>query len=207
MGWVMYFLYRRGDKNVRLIDYSRVGLDLRALKKSIPYLILTLGIPLLTYNILAYVLDLPLWWPRPISWTLTGDVLIAFGMIFIFYLSIEVISKTQLLEQWYEFPNYKGYIQEIVINGTITFVILIVAYLIGGLGMNADLKWLITQDNNGAMIMLVVNGLILLIQGYIAYMGAYLYARTKSIFTVALFEAIIVILLITGKLAFIYAVF
>ena len=67
MGWVMYFLYRRGDKNVRLIDYSRVGLDLRALKKSIPYLILTLGIPLLTYNILAYVLDLPLWWPRPIS--------------------------------------------------------------------------------------------------------------------------------------------
>ena len=133
--------------------------------------------------------------------TLTGNVLIAFGMIFIFYLSIEVISKTQLFERWYEFPNYKGYIQEIVINGTITFVILIVAYLIGGLGMNADLKWLITQDNNGAMIMLVVNGLILLIQGYIAYMGAYLYAGTKSIFTVALFEAIIVTLLITGKLA------
>jgi hypothetical protein len=195
-----------GDKHTKQVNLAKIGLSWQGFKQSVKFVSISIGIPVLVYNIIAWPLLVPRFYPRPLDLGVYRDVLIVFFAIFLFYFSLEVISKTQLFELPYEYPSWKGYVQEVLVNGTLIWLMWIVAYLVGGLFMNEHLKWLIVQNNFGAFMLLAVNGIMIGIQGIMAYLSAFFYQRTKNIFSVVLFQTVIVVLVITGKLVFIFSV-
>ena len=203
---VMIFLNKRGEKNTKKIELKKIGLTFKGLFKALQFLVLVIGIPLISYNIFAILFRYPKIFPRPYSPRLYFEVLVFFLMTLFFYFNLEIISKTQLFEQQNIYPNFKGYLQEIIINGSIIWLMWLLSYLIGGIFINSKLKWLLFQGNTGSAALIVIGIIMIGFQGFMAYTSAFFYQQTRNIFAIALIQAAAVTLLMTGKYIFIYSV-
>lgn len=203
---LLYWRSVKHDSHVKKIELNHIGVSKSGFIFGLAYTILVLGIPLLVYNGLAAILKAPYIFPRPFSIQIYSQILLTFLMIFSFYYSLEFISKTQMFNQDYAFGSLKGYFQEIFVNGSVIWLMWLISYLIGGVFMNQKLLWLIFQGNTGSFFIIVIGTIMIVAQGIMAYISAFVYQQTHNITAVALIEAGIITLLMTGKFVFIYSV-
>ncbi len=203
---IMFILQKKGDPRTRKIKLKKIGLTPTGFCKALLFLLLVIGVPLLSYNLLAIIFRYPKIIPRPFSKRLYLEVFVFFLMTFFFYFNLEMISKTQLFEQQNIYPSFKGYLQEIVINGSIIWLMWLLSYLIGGIFINSHLKWLLLQGNTGSAALIVIGIIMIGFQGFMAYTSAFFYQQTRNIFAITLIQAAAVTLLMTGKYIFIYSI-
>ncbi|MHA1896515.1 MAG: alpha/beta hydrolase family protein [Promethearchaeota archaeon] len=209
--WIYALLTYRSYKHSRFygpfVDLSRVGASRKGLLNGFLYTSLMIFPPVIIYNIFAYISLFPLMWPRPFSLQIWGYLFLAMFIIWALYLPFETMTKTQLFPIKRKFSTKIGYWDEVLINSLVVVLIWGIGYLIGMLFMGNKLVNLLFNGHFGGTIFIVINGLMFLLNGGLAFVTGLIYQRTRNLFACSFYPVFIWAILLFSKIIGMYSTF
>jgi hypothetical protein len=199
--------YKKSKFYGPFVSLERVGGSFKGLGKGFLYSFIVVFLPLTIYNILALILVMPKFFPRPAETGIWGDVIMGMFFIWALYLPFEVMVKTQLFSIKRKYTKKSGYWMEIFMNSVIVFLIWTFAYLLGALFMGQNLLSMIFfSGSTGGFIFVVVNSLMFLLNGASAFITGLIYQRTRNVFACSFYPVFLWGMIIFFKFMGIYTI-
>ncbi|GAB4312132.1 MAG: hypothetical protein Kow0069_12790 [Promethearchaeota archaeon] len=204
-----YIYYRRSERYGPFVNLGRLGASWRGFGKGLAYALVVVVFPLSVFNLLAHVTCLPTFLPRPLSEgpPLYGEVLLGAAFVWVLYLPLEVLTKTQLFGLKREFKQKHHYYIEVLANGGLVFLIWAAGYAAGSVFMSPKLLQMVWGGSFGGIIFLGIIALMFAMNGAAAFLTAFIYQRTRNLAACSLYPVILFSCLMFGKFFGIYSVF
>lgn len=205
--WVLVRYYRSRYYGP-YVSLARVGGTWSGLVRGFLYASMVVFAPVTIFNILALILKMPRFFPRPAETGIWGDVILGTLMMWILFLPFEVMVKTQLYAIRSKYATKTGYWLEILMNGILVFLIWMVGYIIGSLFLGKNLLMLIYVTRGfGGVLFLAINSIMFLVNGALTFVTGLMYQRSRNIFACSFFMVFFWSLILFGKFFGIYSIF
>jgi hypothetical protein len=205
--WVLY-KYKKSAYYGPFVSLKRIGGSAQGFLKGFLFSLIVVFGPISIYNILTYLLKMPLLLPRPAETGIWGYVLLGALMIWVLYLPFEVLVKTQLFTTIRQFSSKTGYWMEIVVNAVFVFLIWTFGYLLGTIFMSPTLWGMIFLGKGfGTYLFLFINIMMFSINGAFTFVTALMYQRTRNLFACSFYAVFMAVIIIFGKSFGIFSLF
>jgi len=196
---LVYKLIERNDKCVN----QSTTLNLKYELKVIGTTLMPLVIWILIFNIIAYLNQVPILGPRPLtneSYSIILDFFIVLSIMFIFNFNLELIFRASIQSQIktpVEDIKQKlfKYMKSGLCSGIFIGFIFATNLLIDFFGIFTNIPLL---------IIILYIGIITLFS-IIGFFNSYIYDKSKSIIATSLFQSLLITILVSSKLGIVYA--